>query len=172
MVKKVARISSFILRHLIASLISVVTPVIILTISYFGLLLIAMITNRDLGGPIALPFWAVFIFIISSIYTGILLFPSVLFSEIISRGFGKWQHLVQIPISTLVLAILTFVIFLLVRSYPKYSEISILHWANYPFVFFLSLLIPLGLYWWTMKIIQAGVSFPFFLSNKIRKSSN
>jgi hypothetical protein len=168
-VGKVIFVSNFYLRHLIASIVSIAIPVVVVFITYFLLLLIALVTNSGLGGPIALSFWMIFFFIVSTLYTAILLFPSVLIAEISARVFGKWQHVAQVPISTLVLLLIVFVLSFAARNTPNYSEAILLHWANYPLVTFLVLSIPLGLYWWTMKIIQAGISLPIIIYNAFRK---
>lgn len=171
MVKKAVSISNFILRHFVASVVSLVAPIVLLVFAYFVLFLIAIFTNSGLGSPIALPLWAILIFAISTIYTAILLFPSVLIAEATAHILGKWQHIIQIPISTLVLAILTYIASLVARLLPNYAETIILHWADNPFVVFLVLAIPLGVYWWTMKAVQIGISFPVVLFKRLRKAS-
>jgi hypothetical protein len=169
MTKKAVSLSSFVLRHFIASMVSIVAPIVILIIGYFVLVVIAIFSNSGVGSPIALPFWTVFVFVTSILYTAILIFPSVLIAETISHIFGKWQHIAQIPISTLTLAMLIYATVFIVRHYPNYPEIVSLHWADHPFILFLILAIPLGIYWWTMKIAQAGISFPFIFFNRLRK---
>ena len=171
MVNKAISASSFVLRHLIASLVSIAVPVIILLIAYFVLYIIAIFTNSGLGSPIALPLWMIFVIVVSVLYTALLLFPSTFIAEIMSRSFGKWQHIAQIPLSTLVLLAFVYALSLMVRILPNYLELNILHWANYPLVVFLILTIPLGIYWWTMKAIQTGVSIPMILFRKLTKSS-
>jgi hypothetical protein len=169
MKKKTVSITNFILRHFVASVVSIAVPVALVIITYCVLFIVAIITDTGLGGPVALPFWAVIILAISFLYTAILLFPSTLFAEAIARVFGKWQHIAQIPISTLILLLLVHALSLMIRRHPDYSEMNILHWANYPLVVFLILTIPLGIYWWTMKFIQAGFSVPTILFRKLRQ---
>lgn len=172
MIKKGILLSNFVLRHFVASIVSVVAPVVLLVITYVVLFVIAIITNSSLGSPIALPLWIAIIAVISVLYTAILLFPTALLAEAIARFFGKWQHIAQIPISTLVLLVLVYALSLIVRLHPNYSEIDILHWANHPLVIFLILTIPLGFYWWTMKIVQTGVTLPIVLFRKLIKPSD
>jgi hypothetical protein len=169
MVEKAVSISSFLFRHIVAAAVSIVTPVILWVIAYFLLLMIAIITNTTLGGPLSLPFWALFLLIVSIIYTVALLFPSVLIAEIAARSFGKWQHVAQIPISTLILAVLVFIASLIVRQNPSLAANEYLTWANYPWIVFLCLLIPLGIYWWVMKIVQTGTVLPGWLFKHLRK---
>jgi hypothetical protein len=156
---------------MMASLVSIAVPVIILLVAYFALFVIAVFTNSGLGSPIALPLWAIFVIVVSILYTAVLLFPSTFIAEIITRSFGKWQHIAQIPLSTLVLLILVYALSVVVRLLPNYLELNFLHWANYPFFAFLVLSIPLGIYWWTMKAVQTGVSIPMVFFRKLRKPS-
>src|SRR4030065_1326007 len=151
---KVIFVSNFFIRHLIASTVSIAIPVVIVFITYLLLLIIAPFTNSGLGGPIALPFWMITVFIVSTLYTAIFLFPSIFIAKTSARILGKWQHVAQVPISTLALLILVYALSFAAHRYPDYSEMDLLNWANYPLVTFLVMTAPLGLYWWTMKIIQ------------------
>lgn len=170
MLKKTVSITNFVLRHSVASVVSITVPVALVIVTYCVLFVIAIITNSDLGSPFSLPLWVVFIFVISVLYTAILLLPSALIAEAIARVFGKWQHVAQIPISTFDLFLLVYALSLMVRQRPDYPDMNILHWANYPLVVFLILTIPLGIYWWTMKFIQAGFTVPVILFRRLRKS--
>lgn len=168
---KAISISNLILRHLIASVVSVAAPTLTLLIIYVVLFVIAIFTNSGLGSPIALPLWLIFIVLVSTFYTATLMFPSTLIAEGIASAFGKWRHLTQIPISTVVLLTLVYAFSLLARLHPDYSRLNIMHWADYPLIVFLVLAIPLGLYWWIMKIVQAGVSLPIIFLGRLRKQS-
>jgi hypothetical protein len=170
--KKVFPLSSFVFRHFVASVVSIVTPVIVWFIAYFVLFLVALFTNSTLGGPIALPGLAVLIFVTSVIYTSIFLFPSVSIAEITSRNLGRWQHIAQIPISTLALFVLIYISSQVARHLPIYNETHLLSWAESPFIVFLILAIPLGLYWWTMKAVQAGLSIPVGLFKRMKEGAD
>jgi len=152
--KETFSFSGFILRHLVASAISVIAPMVIVVITYIVLLGISIFISSSSGISITLLLWPVFTFIVSIIYTAILLFPSVLIAEITSRIFGKWQRIAQIPVSCLFLILFIYGLCLLAHYYPNYSAITILHWADYPFILFLALAIPLGIYWWTIKLFK------------------
>lgn len=172
MLKKVIAVSSFFARHLIASIVSIAIPTILVVVAYFVLLAIAIITGSGLGGLLALPFWTLFAFLVATAYTSLLLFPSVLIAEIISRRFGKWHHLAQIPISTFVLAAIIVMLNLTIHFAPHYAETVALQWADYPVHIFLLLTIPLGLYWWTMKIVQTGIATPTELLKRFRATQD
>lgn len=149
----VASLFSFIGRHLLASLISVALPVVLVIITYLILFVVAVFTNSGLGSPVALPLWAIFTFVGSIVYTVILLFPAVALAETISQPLGKWQHIAQIPLSTLFLALLVGGLVALIGIVNQ-SHLSLNQWLNCSFVAFLVLAIPLGIYWWTMKFTQ------------------
>lgn len=170
MINKIVFTSSFLFKHLIALTVSVVAPIILWVITYFVLFVIAIFTNSRLGSPVALPLWALIIFLLSVLYTVILLFPSVVLAETIARIFGKWQHIAQIPISTLFLAVLVFVTSSLVRIFFYDSVINFLYWVDYPIIIFLGLTIPLGIYWWSMKIAQTGLLIPKMFFKRLRKT--
>jgi hypothetical protein len=83
------------------------------------------------------------------------LFPSTALSEWFARRRG-FSILTQIPVSVATLAVLclvTVIIASAIGSQPKLQGISI----GFGFLF-LTLLVPLGLYWW------AAQSFPFLHS--------
>lgn len=153
-------------------MVSIIVPIVTLLITYIVLFVIAIFTNSGLGSPIALPLWFVFVFLVSALYTAVLLFPSVLIAETVSRIFGKWQHIAQIPVSSLALVLLVYILSLLVHSYPDYSAIPILNWAEHPFIVVLVLAIPLGIYWWTMKVVQTGIFLPIIFFERLRKPSH
>ncbi|MBI5649420.1 MAG: hypothetical protein HZC40_03070 [Chloroflexi bacterium] len=175
MVEKTVMVTNFFARHFIASLASILFPVILTVVAYFVLLVIAIFTNTGLGSPIALPLWMIIVAIFSTAYTALLLFPVALIAEIVSRVFGKWQHFAQVPISTAILFAVIFTLALIFRRAPNFPNEMATHWIEYTLVTACVFTIPLGMYWWTMKIIQAGISLPFFLLRKIndaRKNGN
>lgn len=152
-------ISKFWLRHFVASIVSITFLPILVLLIYVGLVIFAIVTDSGLGGPLALPFWMLAAFVVNILYTTFLLFPSVWLAEIVSRRFGKWQLLAQIPISTISLAIFVFAASLLVNSYAN-AQNSPFELLNYPAYIFAALLIPLGVYWWTAKMVQLGLLLP------------
>ena len=88
MVNKAFSASNIVFRHLIASVVSVAVAVLIASIAYIVLFVIAIFTNSGLGSPIALPLWLVFIVLVSTVYTAALLFPSTLIAEIATHSLG------------------------------------------------------------------------------------
>jgi hypothetical protein len=168
MIKRIFTASSFIIRHFIASVVSIVAPIILISITYFVLFIIAIFTNTSLGSPVALPLSIIFCLVVSITYTTFFLSPSVLLAEIVSRIFKKWQHVAQIPVSVLMLVGLIWLISFLLRSLSVYQNNPILHWADYPQYTLLALLIPLGIYWWIMKIVQICVAAPIAIFTRLK----
>lgn len=151
---KMSAIVAFAGRHLIASLVSVGLPVALVTIAYFVLLVIAILTDTGLGSPVALPLWVLLTLVVSLGYTSLLLFPAVAVAEVVSRAFGKWQHVVQVPLSTVFLALFA-VLLMAVIGLINQPHLSLKQWFNYSVLAFLVMTVPLGIYWWTMKFTQA-----------------
>jgi|GEM_PF-6688541 hypothetical protein len=165
------RVSKFWLRHFIASVVSISIPPLLVFLIYVGLVIFAIVTDSGLGGPLALPFWMLAAFVASILYTAFLLFPSVWLAEIVSRRFGKWQLLAQIPISTITLAVFVFASSLLLNLYANTPN-SPLQMLNDPVYIFAALLIPLGVYWWTAKLIELGFILPARMWRRISKPQN
>lgn len=150
-----ARIGSFCARHCLALTVTVAAACVVWTVTYFALLLWAVCTDSDIGGPLAYPAGLLFSFVASTAASLILLFPSTAFAEWFARRRG-FPILVQIPVSVVALALLCIIaigIIFTVGSQPS------LHGVAFSFgILFLSLLVPLGLYWW------AAQSIPLLLS--------
>ena len=168
MVKK-AVVKLGILRHTVATVVSIATPAILVVVGYFVMLLIAIFSNTGLGGPFALPFWVLITIATSTIYTSTLLFLSVALAEVLARFFGKWHHVFQIPISTIILAILTFTAGAIARIYPNYQETITLFWADHTWIIFLILCVPLGIYLSTKGFFMHSVSLPFTFLKKLKQ---
>ena len=103
---QLATLAAFSGRHVIASIISIVLPVLITAGAYIVLFIMAVVYDGALGSPVALPLLALFVLATSIIYTTLLLFPAVAIAEVASQPFREWRHVMQIPLSTLILAIL------------------------------------------------------------------
>lgn len=152
----ISTIWAFAGRHIIASLVSICFPVAVVTIAYFVLLVIAILTDAGLGSPVALPLWALLTLVVSFSYTSLLLLPAVAIAEVVSRTFGKWQHVAQVPLSAVFLALFA-VLWMVIISLINQPHLSLKQWFNYSVLVFLVMTLPLGIYWWTMKFTQAVI---------------
>lgn len=96
-------IVAILIRHLVASIVSITAAILLVTVVYFTLLVVAIASNSGPGGLIALPFWAVAAGIFSLFYTACLPFPAVLIAELISQRLRSHQILASVLISTIAL---------------------------------------------------------------------
>ncbi len=142
-------IAGFLVRHLLAATITVVAVCAIWTLAYLGLLLWAIVTNSGLGSPIAYPVGLIAAFFAGSIACLFFLLPSTAIAEWVAQRRG-FPILAQIFINMVILAVLCLVavgIKLAVRSVPSFRSLAIQSG-----VLFLTLLIPLGIYWWSARL--------------------
>jgi hypothetical protein len=165
MLKITLTVSKFWLRHFSASMVSIAIPTILVVVIYVGLVMVAIVTASDLGGPLALPFWMLTALVVSILYTTFLLFPSVWIAEMISRRFGKWRFVWEIFISTIVLGILIFAATFVLNGIYNRDGMNLIR--NNPGYVFIALLIPLGIYWWTAKLVELGILLPARIWNKL-----
>ena len=136
-IRMASRVGFFCARHFLALLLTVLAGCLLWTATYFALLLWAAFTGSGLGGPLAYPA-GVFFFLVAGAATGLVfLFPATVFAEWLTRRL-RLPILIQIPLSV--------------------GFLALLYWAAGGFhlsvvfgVLFLSLLLPLGLYWWVAQ---------------------
>ncbi len=87
------------LRHLTATLVLSCAFAVTTVIGYFVLLLIAIVFNQGIGGPLALPFFVIAAGI-AGLGTGFLAcLPVTGLSEILCRKMGRVGLLIQIPVA-------------------------------------------------------------------------
>ncbi len=142
-------LARFIASHLAAIAVSVAVPVLLTLVSFIALFLAAIVFNlKGSGSPVALPAWLVIIAVASAAYATLLLFPSVAFAEVVSSIFGKWRYVAQIPLSLLALALM------LLASLGVVNQVTGVTF-ELPTTF-LGLALPRGLYWWTVRFVQAA----------------
>ncbi|HVJ45384.1 MAG TPA: hypothetical protein VM511_03290 [Luteolibacter sp.] len=154
--RKFLRGGGFVIRHGIASVVTIVIPCVLWVVVYFVALLWAIIWNEPVGGPLALPFGFLALAVIMSIVVVTTLFPTVALTEWIGKKRG-WPILAQIPISIVMMAVLLTLFYggLLLWEGFGMTHVS---WITTCLEHFLFSLIPLGMYWW---IAQSG---PLLLS--------
>lgn len=160
----------FFLRHFVASVMTIVLAIILVTVVYFFLLGYAILTNGDMGSPVAYPIWLFLIVLVSLFFTAFALFPSVALAEFASNAFGKLKYPLQMVLSTLVLAVIVFGLnyLWLHRTTMMGFEVepwlvSLLQWTGI-------LLIPLGIYWWTCKAVQGQFSVLEFVLRRVQRA--
>ncbi len=164
---KIQQFTTFFLRHLFASIISIVAAILVVVIAYFTLLIVAIVTNSGLGGPLSLPFFIAAAGVLSLFYTACLIFPSVALAELISQRIHSHKYLAQALLSTLMLAILIFILAIGFRTIDNFESPTLLELANYPVQIFLVLCLPLGFYWLATKTVQVAMIVIIKLFDKV-----
>jgi hypothetical protein len=149
--RQVVSLISFFCRHLIASVVSLIAPIILVVITYLLLFVIAIVGNYPLGSPVALPFWILFTGIYSFLVTAFLLFPAVSLSELISTRISRRRLLAQAGIAIVILAVQVLILAWVTRL-TSYLNFSYWERANIFLTIFLILCLHLGLYWWIAKL--------------------
>ncbi len=154
-IQAAGRIGSFCARHFLALAVTVAAACMVWTITYFALLLWAMLTGGGIGGPLAYPAGLLFFFVATTAASLLLLLPSTALAEWFTRRRG-FPILVQIPISVAALAMLCLAVVGIASALG--SQLTFRGLSVGSGILFLSLLVPLGLYWW------AAQSIPLLLS--------
>jgi len=137
--KTAGYLSAFLIRHLVATAVIVVTPCVVWTVCYFALLIWAIIVDGGVGSPLVYPLGLVFFATAGTLMSLLLFLPAT------AEWLARWLNLpvlVQIPLSVAVLAALCFVT-VLVMSERTFQGLSF----NFALLYVLMLL-PMGLYWW------------------------
>lgn len=161
-IRNAGRIGSFCARHFLALAVTVAAACVIWTIAYFALLLWAVLAGGGIGGPLAYPAGLLCFVVATTAACLILLFPATALAEWFARRCG-FPIVAQIPFSVAALALLCLVavsIASAVGSQPALQGVSVGFG-----VLFLTLLMPLGLYWWAAQ----SVPLLFSLIQRVRR---
>jgi hypothetical protein len=137
----------FAAKHAVASAFLVAGIVTLTASVYVALLMWAAVTGGGLGGPLTLPFLLLFAFVGSVVSAAFILMPTTAFTEWVC----KKRHLplaLQIPVSIACLAASLLAGAPLIAMIRNASVSFALTRAG---IVFLLLLIPLGVYWWSMQ---------------------
>lgn len=137
-------ILSFVGRHLLFVFITTLLACLVWTIAYIILLLIAMITNSGVGGPLAYPAMLLAIMIIIPLF-GLGMFAPASGVGLIACRIFKLPKLAAIPFVLLTAFLIHWFIFSTPGDCQTITLKDILaHFAVY-------LTIPLGVYWWLIE---------------------
>ena len=154
----------FAVKHAVAAGVVVAGVVAFSAASYFALLAWAVLVGEPLGGPLAFPFMVLFAVVASVVSVGAALLPVAALTEWICLRRQirlPWQ----IPIVTAVMGTWLLMLALIaaaVRGAPVGST------AVPTGIVFLVLLVPLGMYWWSMKSADwiLGVTMRWWTSRR------
>ncbi len=138
------RIGTFFARHLLALGATVAAASALWTLTYFALLLWAIVSGAGLGSPASYPLGLLVVLVGSTALAVTLLLPSTAFAEVLVRRL-RLPFLVEIPISVSVLALLCLAVASITSTIGSSWS---LRGVTIGFGgLFLALLVPLGLYW-------------------------
>lgn len=150
-VRKLFLHGGFLIRHGIAAAFMIVLSCVVWTVVYVGCLVFAGLMGVGPGSPATYPVGLLAVLVASSLLVATTLLPATALAEVVSRRNG-WSTFGQIPLSVgfcLLLALLLSSVVGVVRD--QAFDVEAL--ATGASIYFLTCLIPLGIYWW---LVQSG----------------
>ena len=137
----------FAVKHAVAAAVVISGIIAFTSLSYFALLVWAAIVGGGLGGPLAFPFMVLFALIGSVASVLFVLLPATALTEWICVK-RRAHLLVQIPIATVLMAVCVLSAALVAATA---LESSVHRAASVAAAVFGALLVPLGVYWWSLQ---------------------
>jgi hypothetical protein len=144
----------FLVRHVLSSILSIIVPAIFIEILLVVAWVIAMIINRQFESPVANIAIPIILIPISIIYTLLFIFPSVAISEYLSYKIPFLKQSLSLPLSMVVLLAIVSLVCLLIRAIFSLPDVWFFEYALNPLWAFLTLFIPLCVYWWATTIAK------------------
>ena len=142
------------ISHAAAAFVVVGASLAFAVVGYIGLLAWAVVAGLPLGGPLALPFLLLLALLTSTVAVFFGLFPATLVGHFLCRRLLGWSIAAEIPISTLLTLGITVGISTVVGSYGGVSASTSVAQG---IVLGLFLLVPLGVYWWVLRVSDWGI---------------
>ena len=150
----------FAVKHVIATAVVVGGVVAFIAASYFALLAWAVLAGDPLGGPVAFPFMVLLALIASVVSVGLILMPATALAEWVAVKH-QLRRAFQIPIATALAGgqlLFAALVISVLRGIPWSSA------AAAAGVIFALLLVPLGVYWWSIQstdwLLRAATRWP------------
>lgn len=153
-----SRLGFFCVRHLVAALLTVSAGCLLWTVIYFVLLLWAGSAGGGMGSPLTYPIGLLLFLVAGAAVSLALLFPATALAECLARWLG-FPILVQIPLGVAFLALLC----LAAASIQSSISFNVL---------FLSLLLPMGLYWWVAQSAPLACSLLRVIGSAMRRADS
>lgn len=146
--RAVWRTGSFVMRHVLAMVVTIAVPCVLWTLAYFSLLGWCFLTGSAFGSPLVFPLVLFVILVGGAVVVAAFFFPSTVLAEWLVRHCSL-PPLLQVPFCILVFGALCFGFSLLsVVTGPEPSAEAF--FTRFGF-FFLVHLLPLGGYWWVAQ---------------------
>lgn len=147
---QLARFILFHMRHGIACAVSIGLFTGVLTGAYFLVLLFAILFGGGTGSPLLIVLVPLCTFLLSTTYSFFFLLPATALTEWLLPGTSLKNLLLQVPLTILMLYLVCFV-----GGVSLGAELQQAAGGGFVIVFILAL--PLGLYWWILKGVDAGL---------------
>ncbi|MEX1025025.1 MAG: hypothetical protein WD226_08100 [Planctomycetota bacterium] len=138
------------LRHAIAAGVVVFGTVGLTVLGYFGMLVWAVLTDTAIGGVLALPFLLLLALVGASVGVAVVLLPATLGAHLVRQRF-RLPLIAEIPLSTA----LAFLIVMTIGYVAGRLWATPVEGFRLGFLASLGLLVPLGLYWWSLQAAHA-----------------
>ncbi|GAA5484847.1 hypothetical protein [Haloferula sargassicola] len=143
--KAVVPALTFLARHFLFGAFAMIVGCIAWTIAYIVMLIVAVVTNQGIGGPLAFPAGIMAVLAVCGFLGWGVFAPASAIGEIFRRVF-RLPRIAAIPIVTVAAFLLSYVIYWayieMVTTHSMPSMLTVLK----NFAIYLS--IPLGAYWW------------------------
>jgi len=137
--------------HALAACAVVSTALALTFVGYFALLAIAVVTNGDIGGVLALPFMMVLTLLGSSLAVLAVLFPVLAATSFLCSVLFRWPRFLETVVAVLLLVLQVSVLLALDVALDGISVRAAL--VALPIVVVL-LLPPLTIYWWVLQSVD------------------
>jgi hypothetical protein len=135
-------------KHALAAFTMICFTVALTVITYFVLLIWAMLVNAPLGSPVALPFWSLIALVLSTAAAVVVCWPVASICELVCRRLRNRHPLLQIFLATVFLFV---EVVSLGAIYAVIWKQPIARSLVDSAMIGLILLIPLGVYWWSLQ---------------------
>jgi hypothetical protein len=142
------------MKHGVAAAMAVSGSTALAIAAYAGLFAYAAVAGEDLGGPLTLPFLIVATIIGCTGAAALVFFPATTLAEWADVK-AAWPRLAQIPMVTLLAAA---AVTIEVMAIAWLQDASLARGARASLVIFAILLIPLGIYWWSLQAADAVIN--------------
>lgn len=157
----------FALKHAVAGGVVVLLAALVAGLSWAALFLWALAAGAPLGGPLAFPFMVGGAILAATLSVVALLLPVTVAGEMIRRHLLRWSLFTEIPIATMLLAVVVLVLGLLLGpalGVPRSRAFSIAAIATGV------LLLPLGAYWWSAQATDAVLGLTVRAGSRIGRA--
>ncbi len=139
------------LAHALASAVLIGGLLALTFVGYFGLLAWAVLAGDGIGGPLAFPVMMILAFVVGFAMTAFVIFPVTVATAVLCELVLKWHRVAQIPIAV-ALCLAEVLAIALVIALSSGGDVADALAAGGVVGFLL--LVPLGVYWWVLQLVD------------------